>query len=367
MLAISVATGCGAATSLRVSPAATPRSTPSPTATAPAASATPVPLMDVIVVSDSQTVQFLRPDGTEMGHAAIPAAFDYSAADGRIWLIDSVNGHLIAASPDGSSVDYGALEGGLSAGFGLAVRPDGRSWAWGVCAACDAATSATADAQVYVGGIGLPTKLVYQEHVSACCSGTVLVPLGWTAKGLIVDSDRNDVGGCCYFTPESLGINTLLIDPATSKVLATWTGCGTTFVSPSGSFACAGPAITVHSSDGSIRTILPLGPVAALGWVHVDDAHQRVVFTVVHSRGHGDGSCPCVIDVESGNLNTGTVTKLADQVTLDGLLSDGRLIVRSAPIVPGSTPWSEWLVSSDGTRTPIGPSDGVEVVAVLPS
>ena len=314
------------------------------------------------------TVQFLRPDGSELGHAAIPIAFDYSAVDGRLWLINSTSGHLIAVSPDGSSVDFGALEGagGLSSGFGLAVSPDGRSWAWGVCMACDAAAS-TADARIYVGGIGSPTKLIYEKQVGGGGTGTIFVPKGWTAKGVIVDRERNGVGGCCYFPPESLGLDTLLIDPATSTVVATWPGCDTAFVSPSGSFACAAASITVHLGDGSIKTIVPLGPVADIGWVHIDDMHRRVVFTVLHSRGHGDGSCPCAIDTESGNLVTGTVTKLADQVTLDGLLSDGRLIVRSAAVLPGTGPWTEWIVSADGTQVQFGPSDGLQVLGVLSS
>jgi hypothetical protein len=337
-----------AASAVAVSPLAAPTAAPRAVA--------------VAVRGDTGPVRFLRPDGTELGRADIsPMAGGLSAAGGRLWHLDS-DGHLRAAGIDGSSLDMGVLQGlapgGGASSNGLAVSPDGRSWAWGECAGC---TGAGARARVLIGGVGAPVQVALDEPTT----NAVLVPVAWTQRGIVVVRSRTGIGGCCYFWPEGAAEDTLLIDPTTRQVSQTLTGCHAAFASAVGSFACVAAPLTVHMADGSTRTVNPSPPVAGVGWSHTDDTGRRVVFGVIHSRGQGDGGCPCVIDMEAGAWDTGVVTKLADQMTPDDVLPDGRVVATSAPANPtGGSPSSLWLVSPDGARARLG-GDGDDFVATV--
>jgi hypothetical protein len=63
----------------------------------------------------------------------------------------------------------------------------------------------------------------------------------------------------------------------------------------------------------------------------VDDAHNRVLFGVIHSQGQGGGPGPYVIDTEAADISSGVVTKVFDQATPDAVLPDGGVVVTSAP------------------------------------
>jgi hypothetical protein len=302
-------------------------------------------------------VRFLRPDGSQLAQASAPSIEYATAAAGRLWYIHQLDGHLHSLAPDGSALDLGVLEGlpGNPAS-GLAVSSDGGKWAWGVCTGCN---SGAGRARVYIGGVRTAARLALDEPTV----NKVLDPLAWTPRGIVVARDVTGIGGCCYLLPESAARDAMLLDPATLQLTTTWSGCMTSFVSPKGSFACG---LTVHLADGSTKAATPLPPVVGVGWAHVDDARQRVVFTVLHNRGQGDGGCPCLIDTEAADLKTGAASKLVDQVTLDGLLPDGSIIVQSAPAVPSGAMHQEWVVSPDGTRVQLGPDAGVELLAVIP-
>jgi hypothetical protein len=162
-------------------------------------------------------------------------------------------------------------------------------------------------------------------------------------------------------------LDTMLVDPATLTVSATWPGCHTGYVSPKGSFACAVTPMTVHLADGSTHSIVPISPVTQIGWIHVDDAGNRAVFGVIHSRGQGMGGCPCVIDTESAGLSNGVSAKIADQMLPLDILPDGRIFASSAPALPELTqslPTKLWVLAADGTQTQVatGPRDFIALV-----
>ena len=64
-------------------------------------------------------------------------------------------------------------------------------------------------------------------------------------------------------------------------------------------------------------------------------------------------------------MNGGSVTTLADQMLPEAVLPDGRIVATMAPMIPGSGPYSIWIVSPDGTRVQLGAATS-ELVAVLP-
>jgi hypothetical protein len=342
--------------------------TPTPTATgiattvSPAASPTAAPRSYVIAVrSDLGTVLFLRADGSTAGRASLPSyTVAVTAAAGRLWYMDDA-GHVRAVGVDGLPSDMGVAQSLAAPGpiaTGLAVSGDGRRWAWGVCAGC---VSSGGRARIYLGGIEAPEKLVADEP----SSNPVLIPLAFTARGVVVARSASGFGGCCYFNPEMGHKDVFIVDPATMRAGPNWNGCASAYATPKGSFACTGSVVTVQLADGSTRTVTPTAPVVAVGWAHVDDSGGRVVFTAVHSRGQGDGGCPCTLDTEAGTLGAGSVTRLADQMTLDDLLPDGRIIATSAPVVPGQGASAEWIVAPDGSRVRLGP-DGARFLAVVP-
>lgn len=342
--------------------------TPGPTATptvAPSAhpSATPRPYAIAVTTSDARTIVFLAGDGRTLGQTSFPSpTFGLTTAAGQLWYVDQ-DKHLRAVGVDGRVSDLGVLQGLAAAGataFGLAVSGDGRRWAWGECSNC---LGAGGRARLYVGGVDAHEQLVLDDPTS----NAVLVPLAFTARGIIVARSATGLGGCCYFTPESGHRDVLLVDSATLQLSRTWNGCAAASPSPSGAFACVGGTVTVNLPDGSTRSVIPTQPVRNVGWALVDDAGGRVVFGVVHSRGQGDGGCPCVIDTEVGGLDGGTVTKLVDQMTPDDLLPDGRVVATSTPSTPvlaGQGTVADWIVSPDATRVRLGP-EGARFLAVL--
>ncbi len=358
LVTMSLLAACGGA-------AATPTAVPSQTAAAsasPTNSPQPVAVTIAVEKNDARTVLFLRADGTTLGQTDLQSAEDVTSAAGKLWYIGAGDGHLRTVGVDGSRSDVGFLEGLATPGSttsGLAVSGDGSRWAWG-CLSCNSSAPRT---RLYVGGAGIRAHIVLDEPTS----NWGLVPLAWTASGLIVARQATGLGGCCYLTPEIGHMDAMLVDSATLQVSATWSGCSTASASQKGAFACVSASLTVHLPDGSTRMVSPTPPVAGVGWGHVDDAGNRVVFAVIHSRAGGEGVCPCVIDTETAALDTGVVTKLADQMTPDGLLSNGRVIASSAPLLPGQGTFSEWLLSADGTRVQLGPNGAHFVAIVSPS
>jgi len=348
--------------------AATPRSPGVPAAASPtpaSPSPTPTPQRYVIAVVEPihGTVSFLDSEGRQSGQATIPWPVATATVAGRLWYVDAAN-HLRAVGVDGQASDMGALQGMTAAGpggmvYGLAVSGDGRAWAWGECAGCG---SSGGRARVYTGGVGAAEKVVLDEPASP---NEVLIPLGYTAHGLVVVRAASGFGGCCYLPPETGHEDVLLVDPTTMQVTQTFKGCVSAYATPLGSFACTGSTVVVHLPDGSTQTVTPTSPLALVGWVHVDDAGGRVVFGVIHSRGQGGGGCPCKIDTEAAALNGGSVTTLADQMLPEAVLPDGRIVATMAPMIPGSGPYSIWIVSPDGTRVQLGAATS-ELVAVLP-
>ena len=247
-----------------------------------------------------------------------------------------------------------AVPGALA--FGLAVSQDGRRWAWGGCVGC-APNVGHMRARIYAGGIDIPDKLVLDEP----SANPVLIPIGYTPRGIVVARTATGIGGCCYIPPEAGHRDVLVVDPTTFQISQSLNGCNAAYTSPQGSFVCTStPPMTVHLADGSTRSVAAGG-----GWVHVDDSHGRVVFTLIHSRGQGDGGCPCKMDVEAAPLDGGPVTVLADQMTLDDVLPDGGIVAATAPVLPGQGALADWIVRTDGTRVQLDQAGG-PFVAVLP-
>jgi len=300
-------------------------------------------------------------DGSTVGRGTLPSPVGVVAAAGRLWYVDSAN-HLRTLGVDGRAADMGVLQSlaasGPGSAGGLAVSADGRRWAWGVCSGCSGSGART---RVYLGGIDTPEKLVADESTT----NQVLIPVAYTSRGVVVVRSASGLGGCCYLSPEDGHTAVLVVSPGALQPGPTLPSCVTAYASEAGSFACVGRMVTVHLADGSTRAVMPTQPVAQVGWARVDDAGARVVFTVLHSRGQGDGGCPCNLDTEAGSLSDGSVTKLADQMTLDDLLPDGRIVATSAPALPGEGPTVDFIVSPDGTRMRLGP-DGESFLAVVP-
>jgi hypothetical protein len=314
-----------------------------------------------VLAPDLHTVLFLGGDGSTLARVTSPpdsATFPASAA-GRLWY-QGMDGHLRTVGIDGRQTDMGVLQGlGPGAGAtaaGLAVSADGRRWAWGECVCANS----NGRARLYVGGVDAAARVVLDEPTT----NEVLNPLAWTARGLFVARQATGLGGCCYF-PDEVGVrDMLLVDPTTLQLSQTWKGCATAHASALGAFACTGPVSTVHLPDGSTRTVAPTKPAVVVGWVRVDDVGGRVVLGVIHSRGNGDGGCPCTIDTEAVALGDGAITKLADQMTPDDVLPDGRIVAKATPVMPGQDTVADWIVSPDGTRTRLGP-DSARFLAVV--
>jgi hypothetical protein len=89
--------------------------------------------------------------------------------------------------------------------------------------------------------------------------------------------------------------------------------------------------VMVHRPTGTTAKVTALEPVTQVGWVLTDDATGRVAFGVIHSSVAGGNHESYVIDTEVGDLATGQVRRLVDQVTPSAVLSDGRILVTSAP------------------------------------
>jgi len=71
------------------------------------------------------------------------------------------------------------------------------------------------------------------------------------------------------------------------------------------------------------------------------------------------------MDVEAAPLDGGSVTVLADQMTLDDVLPDGGIVAATAPVLPGQGALADWIVRTDGTRVQLDQAGG-PFVAVLP-
>jgi hypothetical protein len=360
---VAVLSGCGASGgSLSPTPSHAASQQPAPTAT-------PKPQAWVIAYF-SGGLHFVRDDGSVLGSSATAAVIDeFATAIGRLWHIAN-DGHLRAIAPDGSETDLGLLQDVGTSGqnyiTGLAVSPDGQSWAWGVTS--PGSPGAAARTRIEVGGVGAPTRIAMSEAASPGGEpGLVLVPLAWTSRGLFVSRDQTGIGGCCYLWPETGGRDTMLVDPTTFAVVKTWSGCQTKFVSLAGSFACDGSPVVVHQATGADVEVAPIAPVAGLGWIVVDDVQDRVLFAVIHDRGAGAGDGPYVIDTEQANLASRAVSKLYDQATPLATLPDGRVVVAEAPAVPSSGQGYRLSIrSSSGSSAPLGPRDA-QFIAAFPS
>lgn len=330
-----------------------------PAGTTAAASPTAVPTTTprssvVALMTPAGMVLFVDPAGRTVTQVSVASPIATSAAVGQLWFVDQAR-HLRALGIDGRVSDLGVLRGLTAPGataWGLAVSDDGRRWAWGELIG--------ASTRVYVGGIDTPERVALDEATT----NRAFVVLAFTARGIVVARSATGLGGCCYLPPEYGHKDALLVDPATLQVSLRWDGCATASATPLGSFACTGAALTAHPADGQTQAIAPIGPVVTAAWAHVDEAGRRLVFGVVHTRGQGDGGCPCRIDTEDAALDGGAATRLADQVLPDAVLPDGRLVVASAPAVPAQAPPSHWLLSPGGARTQLGP-DGAEFLAIL--
>jgi uncharacterized protein YceK len=314
-------------------------------------------------------LHFVRDDGTVLGSSATTFVTDeFATASGRLWHI-AKDGHLRAIAPDGSETDLGSLQDAGTSGqnyiTGLAVSPDGQSWAWGVTS--PGSPGAAARTRIEVGGVGAPTRIAMSEAASPGGEpGLVLVPLAWTSRGLLISRDETGLGGCCYLWPEIGGRDVMLVNATTFAVVKTWTGCQTKFVSMAGSFACDGSPVVVHQATGTDVEVAPIAPVAGLGWIVVDDVQGRVLFAVIHDRGAGAGDGPYVIDAEQGKLASRAVSKLYDQATPLATLPDGRVVVAEAPAVPSSGQGYRLSIrSSSGSSAPLGPRDA-QFIATFP-
>jgi hypothetical protein len=333
---------------------------------APSTSPTATPRQYVVAVwaSSADTVLFQNSQGSTVGQAKVPrTTAAIAAAAGQLWYIDT-DKHLRAVGVDGHVSDMGVIRSLAVPGavaYGLAVSEDGHRWAWGGCVAC-APSAGDARARIYAGGIDIPDRLVLDEPTS----NPVLLAIGFAPSGIVVARSATGIGGCCYIPPEAGHKDVVVVNPTTMQVSQSLTGCVAAYASPQGSFVCTSTsALTVHLADGLTRSVTPMSPVVGVGWAHVDDTHSRVVFTVIHSRGPGDGGCPCMIDVESAPLDGGSVTVLANQMTLDDVLPDGGIVATTAPSLPGQgTAATDWVVRPDGSRVQIGQA-GAQFLAVL--
>jgi hypothetical protein len=353
VVAGALVSACG-----QTSPGSSSSATPSPSPS----QGPPAHTVIVVLDSDGVTVEFVRDDGTVLGtHKFSNGLSTYAAsavAAGRFWYVAAADHHLHSIAPDGTDVDVAALSDtdGGNVVNGLAVSSDGQRWAWGILVV---GASGPARARIDVGGAGATTRMGLEEP----STNTVLIPVAWTPRGLLVSRSLTGIGGCCYLTPETGGRDAMLVDPATLHVSNTWTGCATALATASGSFACVTGSgqtgVTVHPATGPDVDVSPLPPVAHVGWALVDDTQGRVLFAVIHSFGAGGGDGPYKIDTEQAALTAHQATHLLDQVVPDAALPDGRIVVTEAPAVPtsgapGSAPPSVVIATSGGGKLRIG-------------
>ena len=340
--------------------------TPSTSSSFPPPPSSPSPLGHFAVVmlhGNDAMLYFVRDDGVVLGKHAFNTN-DYVAsttAAGRFWYVSRADGHLRSIAPAGSDTDVAALAdvtGQPSAGAsGLAVRPDGSQWAWGVTLG---GATGPWQTRIDVGGIDLPTRHALEESTN----NAVLHPIAWTSLGVLVARDATGIGGCCYLTPEYGARDAMLLDPSTLGATSTWTGCSTAAASNNGSFACAGATVDVHRSTGAEVTVHALSTVAQVGWTVVDDTQNRVLFGAIHSQGRGGAAGPYVIDTEAADLSSGVVTKLFDQATPDAVLPDGSVVVTSAPTSFDYRQLAITVRSTSGTVDQLGPV-GSEFVGLV--
>jgi len=320
--------------------------------------------------TDRATLLFLRDDGTLLGtHTFDSSTSTFTAsttAAGRLWYVASSDDHLRYLTPDGTfETDLGALQDLGNGNFisGLAVRADGKRWAWGVEIAGAVGPTRT---RIDVGGVGVATRVTLEEQAT----NHVLTPIAWTSQGILVARDATGIGGCCYLTPEIAGRDAMLVDPTTLQMTKNWPGCATAAASPEGSFACVTSAsrparLTVHRTTAPDITVTALPPSREVGWALVDDAYNRVVFGAVHSFGNGGSEGPYAVDTESGDLPGGVVSVLADHATPVAALPDGRVVVTSAPARLSGSTSTVSVQAPSGASQQLGP-EGAEFVGAFP-
>lgn len=350
LVVAAVTAGCGTS-----SPAvtATPTSRPAISAT-PVITATPSPsppVSWVIAVENSQdgSILLVRDDGTVLATFKPTDTVAHTAAAGRFWYVLR-DGQLHSVTPDGIDTDVATLQDGANAA-GLAVSPDGRQWAWGI-----SSEGTSPRVHVDVGGLGLPTRTA----LDAPSSGGDEQVVAWTSVGVLV-GQFGEGGGCCYIPPEELARGAMLLDPATLQVSQSWPGCATAAATDAGSFACVEVfrtgKLTVHEAAGVTTSVTAEMPAQAVGWAHVDDSRNRVVFGVIHSLSGGYR-----VDTEAGDLATGAVTTLWTQVVPDALLPDGRVVVTSVPLA-STDARAVYVRSETGASHQIGPVDSFFLAA----